>query len=72
MYGDRINQLDLRIARTFKLSGTSASVGLDTYNVLNASTVLAYNSSYVPGGAWLQPMSILTPRFFRLTTAFNW
>jgi hypothetical protein len=29
--------------------------------------VLTYNNTYVPGGTWLQPMTILTPRVFRLT-----
>jgi hypothetical protein len=29
--------------------------------------VLAYNSAFVPGGTWLQPLTVLTPRFFKLT-----
>jgi hypothetical protein len=23
--------------------------------------------AFVPGGTWLQPMTVLTPRFFKLT-----
>ena len=42
-------------------------MALDTYNVLNSSAVLSYNSSFVPGGTWLQPLTVLTPRFFKLT-----
>ena len=42
-------------------------IALDTYNVLNSSAVLTYNNTYVPGGLWLQPLTILTPRFFRIT-----
>jgi hypothetical protein len=29
--------------------------------------VLSYNNAYVPGGTWLQPMTILTPRLLRLS-----
>ena len=42
-------------------------MALDIYNVLNSSAVLAYNSSFVPGGTWLQPLAVLTPRLFKLT-----
>ena len=42
-------------------------MALDIYNMLNSSAVLAYNNSYVPGGTWLQPLSVLTPRLFKLT-----
>ena len=42
-------------------------IALDVYNALNSSAVLTYNNAFVPGGTWLQPLTILTPRFFRLT-----
>jgi hypothetical protein len=72
MFGDRINQLDLRVAKSLHFGSTRATLGVDTYNVLNSSAVLAYNNTFVPGGSWLQPMSILTPRFLRITTQFDW
>jgi hypothetical protein len=71
MYGDRINQLDLRVARTFKLGRSRTAIGLDVYNALNSSAVLTYNNAFVPGGTWLQPMTILTPRLFRLTAELD-
>jgi hypothetical protein len=67
MYGDRINQVDVRIARTFKFRTSRTNVALDIYNALNSSAALAYNPAFVPGGVWPQPLSILTPRFIRLT-----
>ena len=42
-------------------------IALDLYNVLNSSAVLTYNNTFVPGGPWLQPLTILTPRFFKIT-----
>ena len=67
MYGDRINQLDVRVAKTLKYGRSRTSIALDLYNVLNSSAVLTYNNTFVPGGPWLQPLTILTPRFFKIT-----
>jgi hypothetical protein len=67
LFGDRINELDLRVAKLLKVGRARALIALDVYNALNSSAVLAYNSTFVPGGTWLQPMTILTPRFLKLT-----
>ena len=67
MYGDRINQLDLRIAKRFRVGRSRTTLGLDVYNALNSSAVLSYNPVFVPGGPGFQPLTILTPRFLRLT-----
>ena len=67
LYGDRINQLDLRIGRQFRTGRTRTTVGVEIYNALNSSAVLAYNNTYVPQGPWLQPLSIMTPRYLKLT-----
>ena len=66
MYGDRINQLDVRLSKTLKLGRSRTRVGVDIYNLLNSSAVLTYNNTFVPGGTWLQPLTLLTPRFFKL------
>ena len=49
------------------MGGTRTRLALDVYNALNSSAVLTYNNAYVPGGAWLQPLTILTPRFLRFS-----
>jgi carboxypeptidase family protein len=67
MRGDRINQVDLRFAKAFRGGGTRTTVGVDVFNALNSSAVLTYNGTFVPGGMWPQPLTILTPRFFRIT-----
>ena len=71
MYGDRINQLDLRIARPFSYKRTRTMVSVDLYNALNSSAALAYNNTFVPNGPWLQPQTILTPRFVRLSAEID-
>ena len=71
MYGDRINQLDVRVARTLRKGRSRTTFGVDLYNALNSGAVLTYNNSFVPGGPWLQPLTILTPRFLKLTAAID-
>ena len=72
LYGDRINQLDLRVAKVFRHHRTQTVVGMDIYNVLNSNAVLTYNNSFVPGGPWLQPLTLLTPRLFKITAEVDW
>lgn len=72
MYGDRINQLDFRVAKLLRFSGRRAMIALDLYNALNANPILTYNSTFSPTSTtWLQPRSILTPRLFRISAEFN-
>jgi hypothetical protein len=71
LYGDRINQLDVRASKILELGPTRTMVALDIYNALNASTVLTYNPAFVPGGTWLQPLTFLTPRIFRITAEIH-
>ena len=67
MYGDRINQLDLRASKILRLGESRTMIALDVYNALNSSAVLTYNPAFVPGGPWLQPLAFMAPRAFRIT-----
>ena len=67
MYGDRINQLDFRIAKILKFGRTRSMIGIDLYNALNSSAVLTYNNAFVPNGTWLQPQTILTARLLKFS-----
>ncbi len=71
LYGDRINQLDFRVAKNFKFGSTRSMVSADLYNVLNANPVISYNNSFTPNGPWLQPNAILTGRLVRISVDFN-
>ena len=70
MYGDRVSQLDLRVAKILRFSrGTRATIGMDIYNVTNSSVPLTYNGTY--GTTWLRPTSFMPARFVKLTGQFN-
>ena len=66
MRGNRINQIDFRVAKKLKYGRLRTLIALDIYNALNSSAVLTYNNTFVPGGPWLQPLTIITPRFLKL------
>ena len=51
LWGERRNNIDLRIAKILRFGGTRTQVGVDIYNLLNADTVTNYNYGFVAG--WL-------------------
>jgi len=67
LYGERVNVFDLRIAKVVRVGRTRTNVGLDLYNVSNSDAILSYNNSFTPGGRWLAPTSILSPRFVKFS-----
>jgi hypothetical protein len=71
LYGARVNNMDLRIAKIFRFGGTRAQFGADLYNLLNTDVVTAYNNGYTAptatqGSIWLTPTAILPARYVRL------
>ena len=66
-YGDRINEMDVRVAKVLRRGRVQTMMALDIYNTLNSSAGLTYNNAFAPGVAWPRPNTILTPRFFRIT-----
>ena len=71
MNADRVNQLDFRVGKILRFGSHRANVSLDLYNALNFDTVLGYNQSFVPGGNWLVPTSVLTPRTAKITVQYD-
>jgi len=72
LYGDRINELDLRVAKVFRFGATKAKVQVDFYNLTNASPVLTYNQTYSPAStAWLTPTSVLAARVAKIGATFD-
>jgi len=70
MYGDRVNQLDTRFAKTFRLAGGSrVQAQIDAYNLLNVAPVLTLNTTYGP--RWQQPNAVLVGRMVKFGMQFN-
>jgi hypothetical protein len=79
VFVERLNQLDLRVAKLFRFGGTRTSVNFDFYNITNSNSILAENATFtdptnVAAGArqaWRTPQSILLPRMFKISAQFD-
>jgi hypothetical protein len=73
LFGDRLNQLDLRFAKLLKAGRTRSMVSLDLYNALNSSAVLSENGTYTNATAtgWRVPTSVVTARFAKISVQFD-
>ncbi|MEO8257755.1 MAG: carboxypeptidase-like regulatory domain-containing protein [Acidobacteriota bacterium] len=71
LYGERLNELDLRLAKVLKVGRTRANVGVDIFNLLNSAAGLSYNQAFIPGGAWLTPTAVMTARFAKISAQFD-
>ena len=67
-YGERLNQVDLRVAKLLQIRQIRTRVNVDLYNALNADTILAVNQNFA---AWRAPTSVLAPRVGRLSLQFD-
>jgi hypothetical protein len=67
-YGERLNQLDLRLGKQLRVNGTRALFSMDIYNLFNASSVLDENPNYA---TFRRPTSILLARFVRFSAQFD-
>jgi hypothetical protein len=63
LYGERLNQLDVRFARAVRVGRAKATAQLDFYNVLNVDTVTGVNTAYA---SWLQPQAVVLGRFAKI------
>ena len=71
----RRTQIDMRFAKILRFSGQRLDVGVDLQNLLNTNYGTVFESQYgygvTNGATWLNPTSILGPRFVRLNLTFS-
>jgi hypothetical protein len=72
LYGDWVNQVDLRLGKNLRFGRTRTLVAIDVYNLTNANPGLTYNQAFGADGAtWLRPQTLLMPRFVRFNMTFD-
>lgn len=64
MFGERLNQVDLRVARNFRVSRTKLQAMADVYNVFNGSAVIFQSNTYGPN--WRRPTATLQGRLVKV------
>ena len=76
LYGNRLNNVDLRFAKLLRFGGTRTMVALDLFNVLNTNATDVYQTAYSPSfvspvAAYLNPLSITQARVFKISAQFD-
>ena len=79
IYGERVNNLDMRFAKIVRVGRTRANIGVDVYNLTNENTPTAFEATYdaaIPttgtrGERWLRPTTVVQPRFVRFNVQFD-
>ena len=71
VYGDRLNEVDFRVAKIVRIGRTRTNVGLDVYNLLNANPALTYNAAYSLALPFPRPTGVLTPRFAKISAQID-
>jgi hypothetical protein len=74
LYADnRRTQVDLRVAKIFRIGSKRLDIGVDGENLLNTNYTTNYDNTYqysvgntARGGTWNNPTAIYTPRYARL------
>jgi len=68
MYGERLNQVDLRFAKVVRFGMRRVSLNVDLYNALNGNAVLQQSNTF---GNWQQPQGILVGRSVKFSVQYN-
>ena len=63
MYGERSNQVGLRLAKILRVNQVRTTASLDIYNLFNADAVLTQSNAFA---IWQRPQSILNPRWAKV------
>jgi hypothetical protein len=73
LYGDRINQVDLRLSKILRFGRTRTNVGVDIFNIFNTNAIFNYAQTYnaFAPQTWLQPNNLVTPRFAKLSVQLD-
>jgi hypothetical protein len=69
VYGDRLNQIDLRLTKIVKFGLGSVDLNVDFYNAFNSDAVIAENSAF--GNSWRRPLTVIQPRFVKFAARWD-
>jgi hypothetical protein len=69
MYGDRLNQFDLRFTKIVNLGHGRLDLNVDLYNAFNSDAVLTQQNNY--GATWQLPQTVIQPRFVKFAARYD-
>jgi hypothetical protein len=69
MYGDRLNQIDLRLTKIVNVGHGRVDLNVDFYNAFNSDAVTLENGAFGP--AWRLPLTVIQPRFVKFAARWD-
>jgi hypothetical protein len=69
MWGDRLNQVDLRLTKVLNVGKGKMDVNVDFYNAFNSDAVLAELGTFGP--VWRLPLTVIQPRFVKFAVRYD-
>jgi hypothetical protein len=68
-YGDRLNQIDLRLTKIVNVGKGRVDLNVDFYNAFNSDAVVAELAAFGP--AWRRPLTVIQPRFVKFAARWD-
>jgi hypothetical protein len=69
MYGDRLNQIDLRLTKIVSVGRGRIDFNVDFYNAFNSDAVILENGTFGP--VWRLPLTVIQPRFVKFAARWD-
>lgn len=70
VYSERINQLDFRAGKTFRIQGLTITPSVEVFN--NSDAIITYASTNVLSASFLRPNSIMQGRMVGVNVPTRW
>ena len=77
-WGYRLNEVDFRVGKNLRFGRNRGQIALDLYNLFNRNSIITYSavvgqqpSTFVPGGLWKVPASVMTARIAKITVQWD-
>ena len=68
-YGDRLNQIDLRLTKVVDVGTGRVDLNVDFFNAFNSDAVIAELPAF--GQAWRRPLTVIQPRFVKFSARWD-
>jgi hypothetical protein len=72
VFTDRVNQLDLKVSKTFRRGRVSVSPSVEAFNINNSDAIVSYVSTNSLSTSFLAPNSILQGRLIGVGAQVKW
>jgi len=69
-YGDRVNQIDLRLTKIVNVGHGRLDLNVDFYNAFNSDAVTLENAAF-SAAAWRLPLTVIQPRFVKFAARWD-